>query len=135
MPEKEILIVDDDDSFRTLMREVLQNLGYGVREAASGNDALKRLQEQIPDLVLLDIMMPDIDGVSLCREIRAQEATATVPVLIVSALADSDTVNDALLFGATDFIVKPMDLDALQVKVEKALTRRAGKRNGPVQGT
>jgi DNA-binding response OmpR family regulator len=78
--------------------------------------------------VLLDIMMPDMDGVTLCRELRSAEAMRHVPILIVSALDDSETVKEALLFGATDFMVKPVDLVKAEKKIEDLLKFRKGAR-------
>lgn len=118
---KRLLIIDDDDAFRTVLRESLSKSGYDIKEAASGRQAQTVMKSFIPDLVLLDVMMPDIDGVTLCREIRGNPSMQDVPVLILSALGDSQTVNDALLFGATDYVVKPVDMSAIAAKVEKAL--------------
>jgi two-component system, OmpR family, alkaline phosphatase synthesis response regulator PhoP len=126
--KQRLLIIDDDDAFRTVLRESLSKSGYEIKEAASGRQAQEVMKKFIPDLVLLDVMMPDIDGVSLCREIRGNPAMQDVPVLILSALGDSQTVNDALLFGATDYVVKPIDLGAIAAKVDKALRQAETRR-------
>jgi DNA-binding response OmpR family regulator len=111
-----------------VLREALSKAGYEIKDAASGRQAQDLMKTFIPDLILLDVMMPDIDGVSLCREIRANPAMQHVPVLIISALGDSQTVNDALLFGATDYVVKPVDLSAIAAKIDKSLRQAETRR-------
>jgi DNA-binding response OmpR family regulator len=126
MPARKILIVDDDETFRLVLSESLSARGYDVHSAANAVEAKARISERPPDIVLLDIMMPDMDGVTLCRELRSAEAMRHVPILIVSALDDSETVKEALLFGATDFMVKPVDLVKAEKKIEDLLKFRKG---------
>jgi DNA-binding response OmpR family regulator len=128
MPARKILIVDDDETFRLVLSESLSARGYDVQSAANAVEAKARISERPPDIVLLDIMMPDMDGVTLCRELRSAEAMRHVPILIVSALDDSETVKEALLFGATDFMVKPVDLVKAEKKIEDLLKFRKGAR-------
>jgi DNA-binding response OmpR family regulator len=128
MPARKILIVDDDETFRLVLSESLSARGYDVHSAANAVEAKARISERPPDIVLLDIMMPDMDGVTLCRELRSAEAMRHVPILIVSALDDSETVKEALLFGATDFMVKPVDLVKAEKKIEDLLKFRKGAR-------
>jgi DNA-binding response OmpR family regulator len=128
MPGKRVLIVDDDATVRELVREILAKGGHEILEAANGAEAHERLAGAAPDIVLLDVMMPDLDGIALCREIRSAASTRNIPILMISALADSQTLRDALLFGATDYIVKPFDVTALENKVETMLAESRPRR-------
>lgn len=121
MTGKRILIVDDDDTFRLIAREALSHGGWIVEEAADGREARERLSRAAPDLILLDVMMPDVDGVALCREIRATDVYRTTPILVITALSDAKVARDALKAGATEFLVKPVDAGLLQIKARKIL--------------
>ncbi|HAE83551.1 MAG TPA: DNA-binding response regulator [Ktedonobacter sp.] len=116
-----ILIVDDDPRITDLLRRVLAYEGYSVASAASGNEALKRTLERPPDLVVLDIMLPGLDGLEVARRLRA--AGDNVPVLMVTARdAVADRVK-GLETGADDYLVKPFAPEELVARV-KALLRR-----------
>jgi CheY-like chemotaxis protein len=119
MAKKRILAVDDDASVCEFYSHSLKLLGYDVETAANARKAKEALARQKPDLILMDIMMPDQDGISLTRELRADPKTSDVPIIVVSGLADAGTLNDALLFGAVDYVVKPVDVDGLQAKMER----------------
>ena len=116
---KRILAIDDEISVCELYEQGLPPLGYEVACAASAKKAKELLAKSLPDLILMDIMMPDQDGISLTRDLRAEERTAHVPIVVVSGLSDAATLNDALLFGAVDYMVKPIDLEALRSKIER----------------
>jgi two-component system phosphate regulon response regulator PhoB len=111
--------VDDDDTFRIILREALNFYGYDVEEAANGQEAKVKLAQSLPDLVLLDIMMPGLNGVALCQQIRTNERTKTLPVVVISALGDSQAAIDAIKFGATDYVMKPFEMSELKAKLEK----------------
>ena len=119
---KKILAIDDDLSICDLYEHGLSRFGYAVQCAVNAKKAREILSTGKPDLILMDIMMPGQDGISLTREIRSDSKTSGVPIIVVSGLADAGTLNDALLFGAVDYMVKPIDLDALTAKIERALT-------------
>ncbi len=126
MAKKKILAVDDDASICEFYSQGLPALGYDVACANSAQKAKEWLKNQKPDLILMDIMMPGEDGISLTRDIRR---SFDIPVIVVSGLADAATLNDALLFGAADYLVKPIELDALKAKIERvfqAVERRRG---------
>lgn len=104
-----MLVVDDDSALRLMMQATLQQAGFDVEEAcncAEGIDAFQRLR---PDLVLLDVMMPDGDGFGVCRQIRTLDYGHDVPVVMVTGLDDTDSINGAYQSGATDFITKPIN--------------------------
>jgi len=103
-----ILVADDDDSLRLLMHEALESSGFAVEEAENGVAALAAFDRTQPDVVLLDVMMPEMDGIVACAELRARPAGAHVPVLMVTGLDDMESIKHAYDAGATDFIVKPI---------------------------
>ncbi|MET9346658.1 response regulator transcription factor [Streptomyces termitum] len=121
-PER-ILIVDDEPAVREALRRSLAFEGYATREAADGADALAALEEYAPDLVILDVQMPRVDGLTAARRIRA--AGSTVPLLMLTA---RDTVGDrvtGLDAGADDYLVKPFELDELFARIRALLRRSA----------
>lgn len=126
--KKRILAIDDEESVCDMYRQGLPALGYEVTCASSSRKAKEMLAVFQPDLILMDVMMPDQDGISLTRELRAQAGTSDIPILVVSGLSDAATLNDALLFGAVDYLVKPFDLEILQNKLERALAMAAKRR-------
>lgn len=106
-PKNLILIVDDVEQNVAVLSQVLRNTGYQVMAAFSGEQALKMLEKRLPDLILLDVMMPGIDGFETCRQIKANERTADIPVIFLSALSESDTKVKGLEIGGVDYISKP----------------------------
>jgi len=115
-----VLIVEDDDRIRSSVRLALEDHGYRVLEATDGEAALELLQRDVPDVVLLDLMLPGMDGYECCRRIRR---THDIPILIVSARVDSHDVVAGLEAGADDYIRKPFDLPELTARL-RALRRR-----------
>ncbi len=125
--KKRVLAVDDDASICEFYDHALRMSGYDVECAPSAAKARDSLAKRRPDIILMDIMMPDQDGISFTRELRADAKTSDIPIIVISGLADAGTLNDALLFGAVDYMVKPIELDALKGKIERtfaALERR-----------
>lgn len=119
-----ILVVDDDPGIRMICREVLENGGYVVREAADGQAALAEARRFRPDLVLLDVMMPDLDGFATAKRFRAEAPFSMTPVIFVSARGQTADKVRAFKLGADDYLVKPFDAAELVARVEKALERR-----------
>ena len=122
MAKKRILAVDDDASVCEFYETALKMLGYDVQIASNARAAKESIGQLRPDLILMDIMMPDQDGISLTRELRADRKTSDIPIVIVSGLADAGTLQDALLFGAVGYLVKPVEPDALKAKIDATLT-------------
>lgn len=120
-PVQSILIVDDEEHNRTLLRDPLEARGYEIREAADGPQALQSIVKQLPDLVLLDVMMPGMDGFEVCRRLKNNSQTAPIPVLIVTALSERHERLLGIQAGANDFLNKPIDLQDLTLRVENAL--------------
>lgn len=124
-----ILIVDDEEDMRTLVEMYLLNSGYHCRQAANGKEAIECLQKENVDLILLDIMMPEMDGFTVCEEITR---TFDVPIIFVSAKGEEWDKVKGLKLGADDYIVKPYNPGELVARVE-AVLRRIGKKT--TQGT
>jgi two-component system response regulator HydG len=114
-----ILVVDDEESHRIMLRAVLKADGYAVTEAADGMDAVKAVEEEAFDVILLDIRMTNMDGIEALTEIR--KISPFVPVLIMTAYASVKTAVEALKAGAFDYLTKPLDIDELKILIEKAL--------------
>jgi diguanylate cyclase (GGDEF)-like protein/PAS domain S-box-containing protein len=108
------LIVDDEPFMRAVLREMLEESGYLVAEAASGREALRLVREDPPDVVLLDIVMPDLDGFATCEELRRMPEGKHLPVLMVTSLEDAETINRAYAAGATDYLPKPVNSTLLR---------------------
>ena len=113
-----VLVVDDDPSVRELLSEVLTVRGYHVATASDAISAFARIARGGIDLVLLDIMLPVVNGIEVCEELRAREATCCLPVIMVTALGDAPQRQAAYAAGANDYIVKPFDVDELLERVE-----------------
>ena len=125
----EILVVDDERSVRRGVAAILEGAGYVVREAKNGKEALRLFGEARPDLVLLDVMMPKMDGFSVCAAIR--EVDAAVPVLFLSALGDEENQLKGFGYGADDYIEKTLPAPLFLARVEAALRRtRAAEPSG-----
>lgn len=102
-----VLIVDDTPTNLEVVSEILSNAGFDIAIATSGDRALKQIERCRPDLILLDVMMPGIDGFETCRRLKANERTRHIPIIFMTALSDSDSKVKALELGAVDYIVKP----------------------------
>ncbi len=104
-----LLLVDDDATIRVMARDRLEGAGFAVLEAADGREALARFEAERPHLVLLDLQLPELDGLSVCEAIRQQPGASHVPVLVLTSLHDVEWVRRAFEAGATDFVPKPVD--------------------------
>jgi diguanylate cyclase (GGDEF)-like protein/PAS domain S-box-containing protein len=118
------LVVDDHETIRHLLRRVLQSQGHTVLTAASGSEALALLRIQSIDLVMLDIMMPEMSGIEVLERIKANPDTQDIPVLVVSADTDTDKVVTCINLGAEDYLVKPFNAVFVKARVTTSLERR-----------
>ncbi len=119
MVKKRILLADDEEDIKTVVAMFLEAQGYEVVTAFDGLDALEKVRTEKPDLILLDIMMPVLDGFEVCRRLKENEETAKIPILILSAAAHVESVNRGLKAGAKDYIVKPFEPEKLVEKIEQ----------------
>lgn len=123
MAKQSILVVEDEEDIRELISYNLAREGFKVSSVASGEAALKAVKTALPDLVLLDLMLPGLDGLEICRQIRAHAASSRVPVLMVTAKGEEADVVTGLELGADDYIVKPFSPRVLLARVRAALRR------------
>jgi len=121
-----ILAVDDEPHVLEALATILEARGYRVRTASRGAEALKAISTERPDLVLLDLAMPDIDGVDVCRRVRA---FSRVPILVLSALSDEPRKVKALDAGADDYVTKPFGVEELLARVRAAVRRGEAQRD------
>lgn len=117
------LVVDDDEAQCEVLTYALGKLGFEAHAVESSAAARKWLRHHHPSLILLDVMMPDVNGLVFCRWMRAQPSLRDVPIIMQSGLRDEETAADALESGATDFIRKPVRLEDLKSKIERIRSR------------
>jgi DNA-binding response OmpR family regulator len=120
-PTASILVVDDDPGQRLLMRKVLEHKGFEVIEAADGIEGYQRFERHRPDLLLVDVMMPRMNGYELCRKLRSHAHSAYVPIVVVTSADDMPSIARAYDAGATDFVAKPVDWPTLVHRVRYIL--------------
>ncbi|WP_297846016.1 response regulator [Pseudomonas sp.] len=116
-----ILIVDDTPENLALLSDALEDAGYLVLVALDGSSALNRIQRRRPDLILLDALMPGLDGFETCRQIKSQPDTANIPVLFMTALTDSEHVVKGFEAGAIDYVTKPIECNEVLARVASHL--------------
>jgi DNA-binding response OmpR family regulator len=119
-----VLVVDDDPDVCDLVTYKLEQSGFDVRRASDGDGALREVAKQIPDLVLLDIMMPGISGLEVLQRWRANGATAAMPVIMLTAKAQENDVERGFELGADDYVVKPFSPRELVRRVTAVMSRR-----------
>jgi two-component system, OmpR family, KDP operon response regulator KdpE len=123
-----ILIVDDERQLRRAVTRSLERHGYDTQEAASGSDALTAVESYRPDVVLLDLMLPDMTGVDVCRNIRVKHQ---MPIIILSIVGEELAKVRALDEGADDYVTKPFGMDELLARARAALRRRGAEDGAP----
>lgn len=122
MLKNKILIVDDEDSIRELLEMVLQANGFSnIKMAADGEVALQITEEWHPDVILLDLMLPKIDGLTICRKIRSNPSLATIPIIILSAKSEESDIVLGLEIGANDYITKPFSNKIVIARIRNQL--------------
>jgi two-component system alkaline phosphatase synthesis response regulator PhoP len=120
---KKILIVEDDEDILQLVRLYLEKEGYRISIARTGVEALKQMRTEHPDLLILDLMLPEMDGLEVCKRLRADTKTATIPIIMLTAKAEETDTVIGLELGADDYVTKPFSPKALVARI-KALFRR-----------
>lgn len=116
-----VLVVDDDADIRNALAMRLSQQGYEVSVAETGRDGLRIARSQPTDLVILDVLLPDTNGMQVCQELTEDSATCCIPVIILSAMTDADIVRKARSAGSCYFVRKPYDPSALLCLIENAL--------------
>ncbi len=121
-----VLVVEDEPAVVTMLRYNLEKQGFRVDEAGDGAEALTRIAETRPDLVLLDWMLPTLSGIEVCRQVRRNPNTRDLPVIMLTARADDQDAVRGLNTGADDYITKPFSIEALLARMRALLRRAAG---------
>ena len=116
-----VLVVDDEEQNRDLLRDPLEAQGHEVAEAQSGAEALQKISERQPDVVLLDVMMPKLDGFEVCRRLKRDLKTAPIQILMVTALSERKERLMGIEAGANDFLTKPIDVREVTLRVANAV--------------
>ena len=123
LSQRQVLVVDDNESIRTLLADVLPSMGYAVTTACDGLTAIEELGRCQPQIILMDIEMPGLDGCEVCRRIKSHPRTRSIPVMLVSGR--SDTPESAALAGADGFLRKPFRIDELVGAIRSLLPRES----------
>lgn len=119
---KKILFIEDEPDLVMLMQVRLVSEGYQMLSAYDGEEGLKKVEAEKPDLILLDVVMPKIDGLTVCRQLKSDSTTKHIPIIIVSASGGKDLPERCLAAGADDVILKPFEPEELLTKIKALLT-------------
>jgi two-component system phosphate regulon response regulator PhoB len=131
-----ILVADDDEDLLQALDFTLSQNGYNVIQAKDGAETIVEALESKPDLILLDIMMPNLDGFTACRELKNREDTKRIPIIMLTAKGEVEDIKTAFRAGANDYVVKPFIMEQVLEKIEELLVRRAEeKRESNLQET
>jgi PleD family two-component response regulator len=136
--DRNILVVDDNPDNLRLLAELLQERHYKVRLATTGERALATIRKEAPDLILLDVMMPEMDGFKICRQLKADEQTANIPIIFISALHETIDKVKAFTYGGVDYITKPFQAEEVLSRIKTHLSlsflnRQLEKKNSELQ--
>jgi two-component system, OmpR family, alkaline phosphatase synthesis response regulator PhoP len=130
-PKRSILVVDDEPDIRDLLSYNLEKEGFDVLTASNGRDALHEAAQQ-PDLIVLDVMMPELNGWEVCKQLKADERTAAIPVIFLTAKSAEIDEVVGLELGADDYVMKPLSMRKLIARIHAVMRRSAGAGEGPV---
>jgi DNA-binding response OmpR family regulator len=119
--QKKILLVDDSTTMLLMERMALSGSGYQILAARDGEEAVKTARDQKPDLILLDIVMPKMDGFEVCRRLRAEDPTRDIPIIMVSTRGEEKNIEKGFASGCTDYVLKPLNGMELLTKVKSLL--------------
>jgi two-component system, OmpR family, alkaline phosphatase synthesis response regulator PhoP len=125
MAKESILVVEDEDDIRELLRYNLAKEGYQVTGSASGEEALKAVKAARPDLLVLDLMLPGMDGLEVCRSLKQDPQTRTLPIVMLTAKGEEADIVAGLELGADDYVTKPFSLRVLLARLRAVLRRRS----------
>ncbi|GAB4478652.1 MAG: response regulator [Anaerolineales bacterium] len=123
MSKARLLIVEDDNDIATMLRIYFASQGYEVDVAARGSEALDKTRQNMPHLIILDIMLPDFDGFEVCRTLRTTTRTSHVPIIFLTQKDERSDKLQGLELGADDYITKPFDIEELKLRVQRAIAR------------
>ena len=133
MSRETVFVIEDEPDILEVIEYNLKREGYQVESSRNGREGLRRVQNELPALLILDLMLPGLDGIEVCREVKTQPATRQIPVLIVSAKGEESDVVLGLGVGADDYITKPFSPRELVARVRAVLRRGPLRDSGPTQ--
>ena len=133
MVRQSVLVVEDEEDIRELVSYNLLKEGYQVAGVASGEDALTAVADKTPDLVLLDIMLPGLDGLSVCRRLKGDPRFASIPIIMLTAKGEEPDVVSGLNMGADDYVTKPFSPKVLLARVQAVLRRAESATDQPAE--
>jgi len=136
MPEKTIFVVEDEEDIRELIHYHLKREGYRVEGTGDGQEALKMIARKIPDLIVLDLMLPGLDGLEICRTLKKEPRTAGIPIIMATAKGEESDIVAGLELGADDYVTKPFGVKILVARIRAVLRRKrepAQDRNQEIQ--
>lgn len=119
-----VLVIDDETIVRSMVCGILEDAGFSIIEAESGHEGIQKAKQYKPDLIILDVVMPDMDGFMTCESLRNDEDTCAIPVIFLSGLDNRFSILKALRVGATDYIIKPIEAEDVIVRAKNILTTR-----------
>ena len=120
-PNRKILLVDDEEGFLSVLKDALEVRGFGIVTARSAIEAGLELASKKPDLIIMDIKMPGINGLQACAAIKKNPVTSAIPVIAVSALSDDHSIKEAYKSGVVDYLIKPIDIEKLVSRIKQIL--------------
>jgi len=120
-PRKKILLVDDSSTSLLLARMILQTMAYDVVTARDGVEGVEKARQVQPDLILLDVMMPRMDGIEACKRLREDPLTAEIPIIMVTTRGEEGIAEASYAYGCNEFVTKPVDAAELVAKVQNCL--------------
>lgn len=123
MKNKKILVIEDDENIVELITYNLEKENYSVSKSGSGEDGIRKAKDGLPDLILLDLMLPEIDGLDVCRELKRDQKTSDIPIIMVTAKGEESDVVTGLEIGADDYIPKPFRPRELVARIRSVLRR------------
>ena len=124
-PSPRILVVDDDPQTATLLRDWFGGRDYEILDASSGEAALRQVAESLPDLILLDLKMPGMDGISVARRLKEDPSSRSIPIILLTACRNLDTKVEAFAAGADDYVTKPFEVEEIEARVRNSLRKRS----------
>lgn len=135
MAKENILIVDDEEDVLELLRFNLEKNGYKIDTAVSGEEALAKSRAKLPDLIILDLMLPGIDGLEVCKKLKSDSKTQNIPVIMLTAKSEEADIVTGLELGAEDYITKPFSPKVLTARVRRIFQRNIARnlKNAPVK--
>jgi DNA-binding response OmpR family regulator len=133
LKRRKILVVEDEEDQLELLKSQFKQEGFAIATAANGLDAVRKARSLLPDLILLDVMLPELDGFGVCEVLRQDETTAAIPIIMVTGLPGQLTRCAGIESGATDFVSKPVDPGFLVARAKEMILQRAKESPVPTQ--